>query len=368
MKMEVGMMLQFDIKPNGSNEVIKVMGVGGGGGNAVNRMIHVGIAGVEYIVANTDLQALNESEAETKIQLGAKLTRGLGSGANPEIGQKAAEESIDEVKRCLEGTDMLFITAGMGKGTGTGAAPIIARASKEMGILTIGIVTKPFSFEGSVKMKKAEKGIEELRKYVDTIIIIPNDKITEIASKDMTMDQSFELANEVLKEGVKGIADVIKAPGLLNVDFADIRTTLQNNGEAHMGTGRAKGENRALDAAKAAINSPLLDTTIRGAKSVLINVAGVKNDIKMHEFQAAAEYIRQELDQEEAEIILGVIYNEDLGEHVSITVIATNFGSNATNFDFSEDEFSASEDFPEEVKPSDEPRDLPIWLVRPSKK
>lgn len=360
-------MLQFDIKPNGSNEVIKVMGVGGGGGNAVNRMIHVGIAGVEYIVANTDMQALNESEAETKIQLGAKLTRGLGSGANPEIGQKAAEESIDEVKRSLEGTDMLFITAGMGKGTGTGAAPVIAKASKEMGILTIGIVTKPFSFEGSVKMKKAEKGIEELRKYVDTIIIIPNDKITQIASKDMTMDQSFELANEVLKEGVKGIADVIKAPGLLNVDFADIRTTLQNNGEAHMGTGRAKGENRALEAAKAAINSPLLDTTIRGAKSVLINVAGVKEEIKMHEFQAAAEFIRQELDQEDAEIILGVIYNEDLGEHVSITVIATNFDSAIPDFDLSEEEFPMLEEG-EKIKSSDEPRDLPIWLVRPSKK
>ncbi|MDO4719061.1 MAG: cell division protein FtsZ [Peptostreptococcaceae bacterium] len=361
-------MLQFDIKPNGSNEVIKVMGVGGGGGNAVNRMIHVGIAGVEYIVANTDLQALNASEAETKIQLGAKLTRGLGSGANPEIGQKAAEESIDEVKRCLEGTDMLFITAGMGKGTGTGAAPIIARASKEMGILTVGIVTKPFDFEGPVKIKKAEKGIEELRKYVDTIIIIPNDKIIENASKDMTMDESFELADEVLKEGVKGIADVIKAPGLLNVDFADIRTVLQDNGEAHMGVGRAKGENRALDAAKAAINSPMLDTTIRGAKSVLINVAGVKNDIKMQEFRAAAEYIRQELDQEEAEIILGVIFNEDLGEHISITVIATNFSSNIPSFDFPEDEFSIPEESSEEARSSDEPRDLPIWLVRPSKK
>lgn len=361
-------MLQFDMSTNENHEIIKIVGVGGGGGNAVNRMINAEIFGVEYIVANTDIQALHRSEAETKIQLGEKLTRGLGAGANPEIGQKAAEESLDEIKRCLEGTDMVFITAGMGGGTGTGAAPVFAKAAKESGILTVGIVTKPFSFEGPQKMKKADKGIEELKKMVDTLIVIPNDRILDISEKNTTMDQSFEMANEVLKEGVKGITDVIKAPGLINVDFADIRTTMLNRGIAHMGTGRAKGENRAIEAAKAAIHSPLLETSVKGAKAVLLNIAGTKETITMHEFVDASNFIREAVDKEDAEIIIGTAYSEDAGEYLSITVIATEFDSEIPAFLDMEEGSENTEPEEKELKDGDEPRELPIWLVRTNKK
>lgn len=361
-------MLQFDTSTSESNAVIKILGVGGGGGNAVNRMIRAGIIGVEYIVANTDLQALNKSEAETKIQLGEKLTKGLGAGANPEIGQKAAEESLDEIKHCLEGTDMVFITAGMGGGTGTGAAPVVAKVAKEAGILTVGIVTKPFSFEGPQKMRKADKGIEELKKNVDTLIVIPNDKILDISAKDTTMSQSFEMANEVLKEGVKGITDVIKAPGMINVDFADVKTTMYSSGMAHMGTGRAKGENRAIEAAKAAIHSPLLETSVRGAKSVLVNVAGTEEGLTMFEFKEASTFISEAVDQEDADIIIGAIYNEELGDYLSITVIATNFDTDMPSFmDLTEEEEEIATDTVE-TKDLDEPRELPVWLTRTSRK
>lgn len=233
-------MVQLDMKDNVNSEVIKVIGVGGGGGNAVNRMIQAGIVGVEYITVNTDAQALYKSEATTKLQIGTKLTRGLGAGADPEIGRKAAEETIEEIKSELAGTDMVFITAGMGGGTGTGAAPVIANVAKEMGILTVGIVTKPFFMEGMQKLRKAEKGIKELEENVDTLIVIPNDKILEMSAKDTRLDDAFEMANQVLKQGVRGITDIIKVPGIINVDFADVRNTMVNKGIAHMGIGSVK--------------------------------------------------------------------------------------------------------------------------------
>lgn len=359
-------MLQFDTSTNENREIIKIIGVGGGGGNAVNRMMKAGIVGVEYIVANTDLQHLRASEAETKIQLGERLTRGLGSGANPEIGQKAAEESLDEIRHCLEGTDMLFITAGMGGGTGTGAAPVIAKVAKEAGILTVAIVTKPFLLEGMKKMRKAEGGINELKKNVDTLIIIPNEKIFEISSKGTTLDQGFELANEVLKEGVRGITDVIKAEGILNVDFADIRTIMQDKGVAHMGTGRAKGEKRAVEAAEAAINSPLLETSVKGAEYVLINITGSKQTLTVDEFYAASDYIKATVNNDDAEFILGTVYGDEADEYLNITVIATGFKPTVSDSDHWETEESGPTEGSE--KEADKPREFPVWIMRTNKK
>ena len=369
-------MLQFDISTNDSKEKIRIVGVGGGGGNAVNRMIHAGIVGVEYIAVNTDSQALNKSEAESKLQIGEKLTRGLGAGANPEIGQKAAEESVEDIKNSLDGTDMIFITAGMGGGTGTGAAPVVARIAKELNILTVGIVTKPFFFEGPQKMKKAEKGIDELKKNVDTLIVIPNDRILEICSKDTKMEDAFEMANEVLKQGVKGITDIIKVPGLINVDFADVRTTMLDRGIAHMGTGKAKGENRALEAAKAAIHSPLLETTVKGAKAVLLNVTASKDTFTIHEFNEASKFITEAVNRDDSEIIVGTAYSEDAGDEISITVIATGFdghpgGLESKTFNLlDEAEVAEEEILTEEEEPKEEVEslELPPWLVRTNKK
>ncbi len=318
-------MVQLDIKDSVNGEVIKVIGVGGGGGNAVNRMIQAGIVGVEYIAMNTDAQALHKSEAEIKLQLGAKLTRGLGAGANPEIGKKAAEETIEEIKGILEGTDMVFITAGMGGGTGTGAAPIVAKAAQEMGILTVGIVTKPFFMEGIQKLRKADKGIKELQENVDTLIVIPNDKILEISARDTRMDEAFEMANQVLKQGVRGITDIIKVPGIINVDFADVKNTMINKGIAHMGIGSAKGENRALEAAKQAIFSPLLETTVKGARALLLNVTASKDSFTITEFQEASQFIIDNVEREDVETIIGTAYSDDDDERISITVIATGF-------------------------------------------
>ncbi len=321
----------FDIDVNDgllSREIIKVIGVGGGGGNAVNRMIQAGIAGVEYIVMNTDAQALRQSEAPIKIQLGEKTTRGLGAGANPEIGAKSAEESEEDIRKSIEGSDMIFITAGMGGGTGTGAAPIVSRIAKSMNILTVGIVTKPFFYEGKMKAKKAEMGISEMQKYVDTLIIIPNEKILEITDKNTRLDDAFEMANQVLKQGVKGITDIIKVPGMINVDFADVRTTMSNQGIAHMGIGNAEGDNRALKAAQEAIMSPLLETTVAGASAVLINISASKESFTINEFNEVSKFVNESVDSEDSEVIIGTSFNDDLGDQLSITVIATGFPEN----------------------------------------
>lgn len=316
-------MLELYMEDPTQGAKIKVIGVGGGGNNAVDRMIEDGLSGVDFITVNTDHQALSRSKAALRIQIGEKMTRGLGAGANPEIGTKSAEESKEEILKALQGTDMLFITAGMGGGTGTGAAPVIARMAKEQGILTVGVVTKPFSFEGRKRMINAEKGMEELKKAVDTLIIIPNDKILQVIDKKTTMIEAFGKADKVLHQGVQGIADLISSPGVINLDFADVRTIMTNKGVAHMGIGVASGENRAEEAVKQAISSPLLDTTIRGARCVLLNISGGES-LGLMEANSAAELICEGVDPD-AEIIFGTSINDDLGEELSITIIATDF-------------------------------------------
>lgn len=302
---------------------IKVIGVGGGGNNAVNRMIDSGVRGIEFIAVNTDRQALYSSRAEQKLQIGEKLTKGLGAGANPEIGMKAAEENRNEITESLKGADMVFITAGMGGGTGTGAAPIIAEVAKELGILTVGVVTKPFTFEGRRRLVHAEKGIEELKNKVDTLVTIPNDRLLQVAEKKTTMVQAFLMADEVLKQGIQGISDLIAVPNLINLDFADVKTIMYNQGIAHMGIGNASGENRSVEAAKQAIKSPLLETSIDGAKAVLLNITGGE-DLGLFEVNEAADLIRQAVDQD-ANIIFGAGVDETLKEEIKITVIATGF-------------------------------------------
>ncbi len=316
-------MLDFDI---GTANVaqIRVIGVGGAGNNAVNRMIEDGLEGVDFIAVNTDSQDLNNSLAPTKLQIGEKLTKGLGAGGNPEIGQKSVEESKEDVTEALKGADLVFITAGMGGGTGTGAAPTIAKISKEMGILTVGVVTKPFRFEGKARMRNAEKGIEELKKNVDTLVITPNERLLGIIDKKTSLKDSFRKADEILKQGVSGIAYLIASPGFINLDFADVRTIMQDKGVAHMGIGRASGENKAEKAAKEAIQSPLLETSIDGSKSVLINVCGDEN-LGLLEITAAADLIGEAVD-EDANIIFGSSIDPELNDQVVVTVIATEFG------------------------------------------
>ena len=289
-------MLQFETNMEKA-AVIKVIGVGGGGCNAVNRMVQAELKGVDFIAVNTDRQALNRCLAETKVQIGEKLTRGLGAGANPEVGQKAAEETLDEITALLDGADMVFITAGMGGGTGTGAAPIIAKAAKDMGILTVGVVTKPFTFEGSKRRKQAELGVNFLKKYVDSLVIVPNDKLIDNSQKNTTMVQAFEMADNVLKQGVQGISDLISDFALINVDFADVKSVMTDRGIAHMGVGRGTGENRAQDAVKTAIESPLLETTIQGAKAILLYVAG-GYDLGMLEVNEIASLVEEQADQD----------------------------------------------------------------------
>ncbi|MFC4805329.1 cell division protein FtsZ [Filifactor villosus] len=320
-------MVQLEVKDNTSGEVIKVVGVGGGGGNAVDRMIQSGIVGVEYVAMNTDLQALHKSRAEQKVQLGVKLTRGLGAGANPEIGRLAAEENIEDIKNALDGADMVFIAAGMGGGTGTGAAPVVARAAREMDILTVAIVTKPFTIsEGKPKMRKAEAGIAELKEHVDTLIVLPNDKILEAIPEGALAYDSFALANQVLERGVRGITDIIKVPGMINVDFADVKNTMLNRGVAHMGIGSASGENRAMEAAKQAVFSPLLETTVKGANAVLVNIVGSRNSLQMMEVQDAASFIMKSTGREEdADSIIGTTFVDEDTDLLEITLIATGF-------------------------------------------
>ncbi len=304
--------------------VIKVIGVGGAGTNAVNRMIATGMKGVEFIVANTDIQQLGESPAQNKIQLGNKLTRGLGAGANPEIGREAANEDRDKIQKAIKGADMVFITAGMGGGTGTGAAPIVAEVAREISALTVGVVTKPFRVEGKQRAMRAEEGIANLKQKVDTLITIPNDLLLKIIDKKTPIEDAFKLADDVLRQGVQGIADLIMVTGLVNVDFADVKTVMKETGDALMGVGIGSGENKALDATQMAINSPLLEeTSIEGAKAVLINIAG-GNDLSLHEVNEVTEVITRQVDTE-ANIIFGTTIDAALDERVRVTVIATGF-------------------------------------------
>lgn len=302
---------------------IKVVGVGGGGGNVVNRMIESGLRGVEFIAVNTDKQALELSKANKKIQIGEKLTRGLGAGANPEIGKCSAEESKAEIAEALKGADMVFVTAGMGGGTGTGAAPIVAETSREMGILTVAVVTKPFPFEGKRRTTQAEAGIDELKQCVDTLIVIPNEKLLQVVEKQTSIMDAFKMSDDVLRQSVQGVSDLITIPGLVNLDFADVKTIMLDAGIAHTGIGRASGEHRAQEAARQAIHSPLLETSIEGAGGVLINVTGGK-DLGLLEINEAAELVQKSVDPE-ANIIFGAVIDENLKDEIVITVIATGF-------------------------------------------
>lgn len=302
---------------------IKVIGVGGAGNNAVNRMVEMGVNGVEFIAVNTDRQALALSKAPTKIQIGEKITRCLGAGGDPLIGEKAAEESRDEIANALKDSDMVFVTAGMGGGTGTGAAPIVAQIAKELGILTVGVVTKPFSFEGKKRMQSAERGVTSLKEKVDTLVAIPNDRLLQVSERKTSVIEAFTMSDEVLRQGVQGISDLIAVPGLINLDFADVKTIMYDTGMAHMGIGRATGENRAEEAAKQAINSPLLESSIEGARGVLLNITG-GNDLGIFEINTAAELVQKSIDPE-ANIIFGAVIDEKMGDEISVTVIATGF-------------------------------------------
>ena len=306
---------------------IKVIGVGGGGNNAVNRMVESELKGVQFLSVNTESQVLELSKADVTIQIGEKVTKGLGAGANPQIGEAAAQESREDIIKALEGADMVFVTAGMGGGTGTGAAPIVAECAKEVGALTVGVVTKPFAFEGKRRRAAAEKGIEFLTQKVDTIIVIPNDKLLQVVDKKCSVSDAFSKADEVLRQGIKGISDLIQIPGLINLDFADVKTIMTNQGEALMGIGEGTGENRAADAAKMAINSPLLETSIDGAKGILLNISG-SSELGIFEVNEAAQIISDAADPD-ANIIFGSVIDESLGDKVQVTVVATGFGNNA---------------------------------------
>ena len=315
-------MLEFDFDME-SLAQIKVIGVGGGGSNAVNRMVENGVQGVEFITVNTDAQALVYTKSEHKLRIGDKLTRGLGAGANPEVGKKAAEESRELIMSTLNGADMVFVTAGMGGGTGTGAAPVIAEIAKECGALTVGVVTKPFTFEGKKRCTQAEHGIEALKEKVDTLIVIPNDRLLEIVDKKTPMLEAFRQADNVLLQAVQGISDLIAVPGLINLDFADVKTIMTERGSALMGIGTSNGENRAAEAARKAIMSPLLETSIEGARGVIMNITGGAN-LSLYEVNEAAEIVMSASDPE-VNMIFGAIINEDLKDDIKVTVIATGF-------------------------------------------
>ena len=315
-------MLQFEQPPETSAN-IKVIGVDGAGCNAVNRMIESNLKGVSFIAVNTDRQALNNNRAETKIQIGEKLTKGLGAGGNPEVGQKSAEESIENLEKIIEGSDMVFITAGMGGGTGTGAAPVIAKAAKSMGALTVGVVTKPFTFEGRKRKEHAELGIKFLKNYVDSLVVVPNDRLLQVSETNTSMLDAFKMADDVLKNGVEGISSLISEDGLINLDFADVKTVMTDKGIAHMGIGRASGEGRVEQAIKMAVDSPLLETSIKGAKAVLLNIMG-GYDLGMLEVSGASDAIAREV-AEDAFIIFGTSVREDLHDEIRVTVIATGF-------------------------------------------
>ena len=318
-------MLEIMTNDQESSAKIIVVGVGGAGNNAVNRMIDENIGGVEFIGINTDSQALTLCKAPTAIQIGEKLTKGLGAGAQPEIGEKAAEENVEELTQAIKGADMVFVTCGMGGGTGTGAAPVVAKISKDMGILTVGVVTKPFKFEARTRMANAESGIEKLKENVDTLIVIPNDKLLEIVDRRTTMPEALKKADEVLQQAVQGITDLINVPGLINLDFADVKTVMVDKGVAHIGIGTATGDDKAIEAVKQAVTSPLLETTIEGASHVIINISG---DISLIEANEAASYV-QELAGDNANIIFGAMYDDSVADYARITVIATGLSDNA---------------------------------------
>jgi cell division protein FtsZ len=363
-------LLEFDIDMENFAR-IKVVGVGGGGNNAVNRMIDAGLRGVDFISVNTDKQALFLSKANTKIQIGDKLTKGLGAGANPEIGERAANESRDEIAMAIKDADMVFVTAGMGGGTGTGAAPVIAQIAKELGILTVGVVTKPFLFEGRKRMQQAEHGVENLKAVVDTLVTIPNDRLLHIADKKTSMLEAFRIADDVLRQGVQGISDLIAVPGLINLDFADVKAVMRETGLAHMGIGKGTGENKAEDAAKQAIASPLLETSIEGAKGVLLNITGGP-DLGLQEVNIAAELIQNSADPE-ANIIFGAVIDENLKDEILITVIATGFEKSPVlkkpnklldATPASEPAKPAAKQQQQAPKEEDEGLDIPIFLKR----
>ena len=320
-------MLEIKINESDNAARIIVVGVGGAGNNAVNRMIDENIAGVEFIGVNTDKQALQFCKAPTAMQIGEKLTKGLGAGARPDIGEKAAEESSEEISQALKGADMVFVTCGMGGGTGTGAAPVVAKIAKDMGILTVGVVTKPFRFEAKTRMSNALEGIENLKNSVDTLIVIPNDRLLEIVDRRTTMPDALKKADEVLQQAVQGITDLINVPGLINLDFADVQTVMIDKGIAHIGIGKAKGDDTAIEAVKQAVSSPLLETTIEGASHVIINISG---DISLIEANEAASYV-QELSGDEANIIFGAMYDENAQDEATITVIATGLDEHGAN-------------------------------------
>ena len=319
--------MEFDFEPVYDSSVsIKVIGVGGGGNNAVNRMISTNIRGVEFVAINTDSQALGTSCAARKLVIGDKVTRGKGAGANPDMGKKSAEESIDDIRAVLDGAHMVFITAGMGGGTGTGAAPVVAKAAREMGILTVGIVTKPFRFEGAKRMSQAEAGIAELSKYVDSLIVIPNERLKQVEDTNITLANAFEIADDVLRRGVQSVSELINVPGFVNLDFADVTTIMKNAGYAHMGVGKAKGSDKAQLAAMAAISSPLLETSIAGATGVLVSITA-SEDIQLDEVELASQMIHEEA-HPDANIIWGAAFDPNLIDEIKVTIIATGFINN----------------------------------------
>ena len=324
-------MLEIKANDTETSAKIIVVGVGGAGNNAVNRMVDENIGGVEFIGINTDKQALKLCKAPTALQIGEKLTKGLGAGAKPEVGEKAAEENVEELTQALKGADMVFVTCGMGGGTGTGAAPVVAKIAKEMGILTVGVVTKPFKFEAKQRMSNAINGIEKLKENVDTLIVIPNDKLLEIVDRRTTMPDALKKADEVLQQAVQGITDLINVPGLINLDFADVQTVMKDKGIAHIGIGTAKGDDKALEAVKQAVTSPLLETTIEGASHVIINISG---DIGLMEANEAASYV-QELAGDSANIIFGAMYDDSVQDEAVITVIATGLDAQQKSIDVS---------------------------------
>ncbi len=309
-----------------SGVVIRVIGVGGGGNNAVNRMIAANIRGVEFITVNTDRQALRKSEAPLQMVIGEKITRGFGAGANPDVGERAAEESIEEIKQALSGADMVFVTAGMGGGTGTGAAPVVARVAHEMGILTIGIVTKPFTFEGKRRMEQADRGIKELRQYVDSLVVIPNEKLKQVSDTRITLGNAFEIADDVLRRGVQSISELINVPGFINLDFADVTSVMKNAGYAHMGVGGATGPEKASMAARAAISSPLLETSIHGARGILISITA-SHDVGLEDVDLASSMI-SEAAHPDANVIWGLVFDDALDDEMRVTIIATGFENN----------------------------------------
>jgi cell division protein FtsZ len=339
--------------------VIKVVGIGGGGVNAVNRMIEAGLKGVEFIAINTDAQALLMSDADVKLDVGRDLTRGLGAGSNPEIGRKAAEEHRDDLEEVLKGADMVFVTAGEGGGTGTGGAPIMAEVAKGVGALTIGVVTRPFAFEGRRRSMQAEQGIEDLREAVDTLIVIPNDRLLEISDAQTTMLQAFRLADDVLLQGVAGITDLITTPGLINTDFADVKAVMQDAGSALMGIGQARGDHRAAEAARMAVSSPLLEASIEGAQGVLLTIAG-GSDLGLHEVNEAAEIIADAADAD-ANIIFGTVIDDALGDEVKVTVIAAGFAGeqNERSGMLRPVKSSRSREASREAEPKPEPKRAP---------